>query len=181
MARIGLSKSQVKDVRDQLIAEGRYPSADAVRAALGNTGSKSTIHRYLKELESEGTEARAVREETERSLQTMIAQLADKLHNDAERRMRAITASYEQALRQKDAEIAELRDAIAMLSATLNGGAPAARAAQEQPPGFGHFDSLDVVARTGHHGISAFSIMLANDRSTLSDLGKIRPAGLKFN
>ena len=97
MARIGLSKSQVKDVRDQLIAEGRYPSADAVRAALGNTGSKSTIHRYLKELESEGTEARAVREETERSLQTMIAQLADKLHNDAERRMRAITASYEQA------------------------------------------------------------------------------------
>lgn len=77
--------------------------------------------------------------------------------------------------------IAELRDAIAMLSATLNGGAPAARAAQEQPPGFGHFDGLDVVARTGHHGISAFSIMLANDRSTLSDLGKIRPAGLKFN
>ena len=47
--------------RDQLIAEGRYPSADAVRAALGNTGSKSTIHRYLKELGGDASTACASR------------------------------------------------------------------------------------------------------------------------
>jgi hypothetical protein len=176
VARIGVSKSQVRQVRDQLIAEGRYPSADAARAALGNTGSKSTIHKYLKELESEGSEARSSRQDTERSLHTMIEQIADRLHSEADQRMHGVTASLEQALRQKDAEIAELRATVAMLFARLN--APAAEDAERA--GFGHFDSLALSSRSGPHGTSAFSIMLANDRSTLSDAGKIRTAGLKF-
>jgi len=183
VARIGLSKSQVQQVREQLIAEGRYPSADAVRVALGNTGSKSTIHKYLKELEGESTEARASRQDTERSLHAMIAQIADKLHSDAEQRMRAITASYEDALRQKDEEIAALREAIAVLSVRLNAPEPAARKPVVEPvrrAGFGHFDSLASASRSGQHGISAFSIMLDNDRSTLPDLSKLSPAGLKF-
>lgn len=37
-----------------LLAQGRYPSIDSVRIELGNTGSKATIHRYLKEIEEEG-------------------------------------------------------------------------------------------------------------------------------
>jgi Arc/MetJ-type ribon-helix-helix transcriptional regulator len=176
VARTGLSKSQVKQARDQLVAEGRYPSADAVRAALGNTGSKSTIHRYLKELESEGSEARASREETERSLHAMIEQIAEKLHSDAEFRTRAITASYEEMLRKKDAEIAALREAVAMLSICLNAPSPTAK----ELGGFGHFDSLAFGTRCGARDTSAFSIMLDNDRSTMPDLAKISPSGLKF-
>jgi hypothetical protein len=53
MARKGLTKSQVRATRDALLAEGRYPSVDAVRQALGDSGSKSTIHRFLKELRDE--------------------------------------------------------------------------------------------------------------------------------
>ena len=53
MARSGLYKSDVQRARDSLRAEGKNPSVDAVRVALGNTGSKTTIHRYLKELEEE--------------------------------------------------------------------------------------------------------------------------------
>ncbi|WP_434113382.1 DNA-binding protein [Paraburkholderia caffeinilytica] len=34
--------------RDALIAQGQHPSLDAIRIALGNTGSRTTIHRYLK-------------------------------------------------------------------------------------------------------------------------------------
>jgi hypothetical protein len=37
--------------RANLLAQGRYPSVDAIRIELGNTGSKSTIQRYLKEIE----------------------------------------------------------------------------------------------------------------------------------
>ena len=176
MARNGVSKSQVRQVRDQLIAEGRYPSADAARAALGNTGSKSTIHKYLKELESEDGDAGSSRQETGRSLHAMIEQLADRLHSEAGQRAHAVTAGLEHALRQKDAEIAELRATVAMLSARLH--APAAEGTERA--GFGHFDSLALSSRSGPHGTSAFSIMLANDRSTLSDASKIRPAGLKF-
>ena len=53
MARGGLYKSDVQKARDALRAQGKHPSVDAVRVALGNTGSKTTIHRYLKELEEE--------------------------------------------------------------------------------------------------------------------------------
>ena len=53
MARSGLYKSEVKKARDALIAQHKHPSVDTVRIALGNTGSKTTIHKYLKELEAE--------------------------------------------------------------------------------------------------------------------------------
>ncbi len=53
MARAGLNKFNVQQARDTLLARGINPSVDAVRVELGNTGSKTTIHRYLKELEAE--------------------------------------------------------------------------------------------------------------------------------
>ena len=53
MARGGIYKSEVVRARANLLAQGRYPSVDAIRVELGNTGSKSTIQRYLKEIEEE--------------------------------------------------------------------------------------------------------------------------------
>lgn len=53
MARSGISKFHVKQARDTLLAKGQNPSLDAIRMALGNTGSRTTIHRYLRELEAE--------------------------------------------------------------------------------------------------------------------------------
>ena len=35
MARAGLYKSQVKKARDMLVAQGKHPSVDAIRIALG--------------------------------------------------------------------------------------------------------------------------------------------------
>jgi hypothetical protein len=55
MARGGIYKSEVIRARTTLLSQGIYPSIDAVRQELGNTGSKATIHRYLKEIgEEEG-------------------------------------------------------------------------------------------------------------------------------
>lgn len=53
MARGGINKVLVRRARDALLARGERPSIDAVRTELGNTGSKSTIQRYLKELSAE--------------------------------------------------------------------------------------------------------------------------------
>ena len=53
MARAGIYKSEVVRARNNLLAMGRYPSIDAIRGELGDTGSKGTIHRYLKEIEEE--------------------------------------------------------------------------------------------------------------------------------
>ncbi|MCF5945237.1 DNA-binding protein, partial [Xanthomonas perforans] len=84
MARAGLYKGNVQKARDALLAQGKKPSVDAVRVALGNTGSKTTIHRYLRELEEEegGGPARSVA--VSEALQDLVARLATRLQEEAE-------------------------------------------------------------------------------------------------
>ncbi|CAH2795529.1 MAG: Tn4651 auxiliary cointegrate resolution protein T [uncultured Caballeronia sp.] len=82
MARIGLSRMDVKRARDALLA---HTSIDAIpiAIALGNTGSKTTIHRYLKELEDEGaplTRAGSLSD----AIQDLMARLAVRLHEEAQ-------------------------------------------------------------------------------------------------
>lgn len=178
MARNGLTKHQVRAIRDQLLAAGRYPSADAVRHALGDTGSKSTIHRYLKELAGEDPAGAARRDETEHALLSLVAQLADRLHADAEGSMGALLAERDRALRRKDEELAGLRRTVAALTArvaTLEGQGEAGTAAQApreravprsgRIEGFGDFGNLLSNSRSGHRDSSPFSILLAGGRS----------------
>ena len=80
MARAGVYLWDVKRARDLLVASGRNPSIDAVRAELGNTGSKTTIHKYLRELEAEERNDGASVSE---ALQKLVSQLAEQLQAEA--------------------------------------------------------------------------------------------------
>src|SRR5437868_10961064 len=62
MARGGINKAVVQKARDALLARGENPSIDAIRIELGNTGSKTTIHRYLKEIDTHDPRPDASRE-----------------------------------------------------------------------------------------------------------------------
>jgi hypothetical protein len=81
MARAGINKALVQDACDALRARGVHPSIDAVRVELGNTGSKSTIQRYLKELSERDPTARAVNLSDE--LLKYISSLAERLTEHA--------------------------------------------------------------------------------------------------
>jgi uncharacterized membrane protein YccC len=171
MARTGLTKQQVRDVRTRLLAAGRHPSADAVRQALGDTGSMSTIHRYLKELAGEDPAIAGQRDDTVRQLQALVERLADQLHADAERRMRALREEHERALRAKDEELAAMRARVGELEGQ---GAPARvrlerapRQAERGVKGFGNFGGLLSDSRCGRRDTSAFTIVLAGARSDL--------------
>lgn len=84
MARAGLNKHLVQQARDAIRARGQHPSLDAVRIELGNTGSKTTIHRYLKELdEEEGSRLDDVGLLSE-TLKEIVARLAARLHEEAQ-------------------------------------------------------------------------------------------------
>lgn len=87
MARAGVYKTEVQNARDSLIAQGKHPSVDAVRVALGNTGSKSTIHRYLKELEVDASTSPSSGAAISEALQTLVAQLAARLQEEADARI----------------------------------------------------------------------------------------------
>jgi chromosome segregation ATPase len=80
MARSGIYISDVKRARDSLIAQGLRPSIDAVRAALGNTGSKSTIHKYMRELDAEEG---AAGQPLSAAIQELVFQLAEQLEREA--------------------------------------------------------------------------------------------------
>ncbi|HQU81040.1 MAG TPA: DNA-binding protein [Azonexus sp.] len=108
MARAGIYKSEVVRARDNLLAMGRYPSIDAIRGELGNTGSKGTIHRYLKEIEEEEGGSTGTQVAVSEAIQDLSARLAERLHQEADQRLAAMTEKHK-------AEIAALNDAISTL------------------------------------------------------------------
>ncbi|MHC8381906.1 DNA-binding protein [Pseudomonas sp. LB3P14] len=82
MARGGINKALVHAARDALLARGLNPSIDLVRVELGNTGSKSTIQRYLKELNDSASAATSppVNEE----VLSLVNSLAERLIQQAQ-------------------------------------------------------------------------------------------------
>lgn len=79
MARGGINKAVVQKAREALLARGENPSIDAVRVALGNTGSKTTIHRYLRELEAHDPRPESSRERLSDELTTLVSQLLERV------------------------------------------------------------------------------------------------------
>lgn len=104
MARGGIYKSEVIRAREKLLAVGRYPSIDAVRQELGNTGSKATIHRYLKEIEEEEGGKTGSKVAISEALQDLVARLAERLNMEADARIADLTAKH-------TAELSEHRQA----------------------------------------------------------------------
>lgn len=108
MARTGLYKSEVEKARNSLIAQGRHPSVDAVRIALGNTGSKTTIHKYLKELEEENGGNVDRKTSISEALQDLVERLAGQLEAEASNRITELELRHSEKDRLHEAEIAAL-------------------------------------------------------------------------
>ena len=109
MARAGIYKSEVLRARDKLLAIGRNPSIDAVREELGNTGSKSTIHRYLKEIEEEEGPATGTRVAVSEAIQDLVGRLAARINEEAEERVTTAQARHTEQLSQHQQAAAALK------------------------------------------------------------------------
>jgi len=84
MARGGINKALVKLALQRLSAKGEHPSIDAIRIELGNTGSKTTISRYLAELNEESTSRLGGKTSLSDTLSEFVGNLAEQLHREAE-------------------------------------------------------------------------------------------------
>ncbi len=84
MARSGINKVLVMKAREALISRGENPSIDAIRVALGNTGSKSTIHRYLREIEEEKSAQLDDEALISKPINELVARLAAVLKQEAQ-------------------------------------------------------------------------------------------------
>lgn len=115
MARTGLYKSEVKKARDALIAQGKHPSVDAVRIELGNTGSKTTIHKYLKELEEEDGGADGRKTSISEALQDLVERLAAGLQDEANAQVETLRTEHAEKERQHAAALSAAREEIERL------------------------------------------------------------------
>lgn len=113
MARGGINKAVVQQARQVLIARGEYPSIDAVRIELGNTGSKTTIHRYLKELEGVKPAALQGTPSLSDTLAKLVAQLAEQLQEEADARVEQAEASFNEQREQLEAQLQLAQQALA--------------------------------------------------------------------
>lgn len=108
MARAGINKALVQQARDALLARGKRPSIEAVRIELGNTGSKSTIQRFLKELASEEPRPQTIclSEELQTVINNFISDIAERLTTEAQDSVAADRARLE----RQEAAYAHQRD-----------------------------------------------------------------------
>ena len=138
MARGGLYKSDIQKARDTLRAQGKHSSVDAVRVALGNTGFKTTIHRYLKELEEEEGQGLGAKVAVSDALQDLVGRLAARLHEEAEsvvteaqQRFTAQLQERTQALEHAQQEAAALSTQLQRTETTLHDEKTAHTATQQ--------------------------------------------------
>ena len=94
MARGGINKALVQKARESLLARGEHPSIDAVRAELGNTGSKTTIHRYLKELDDSDPLQSGTPKALSEELGELVSRLAARLQEEAGSALKAAEAAF---------------------------------------------------------------------------------------
>ena len=119
MARGGVNKAVVQIARTAILARGEHPSIDAVRIEMGNTGSKTTIHRYLKELDESDTRRGVSHAELEDELAELVARLAHRLQVQAQEPIDRAQAHYEQLKNQLQDELSEAQQALAVLQQQL--------------------------------------------------------------
>lgn len=123
MARAGINKAVVQKARQSLLAKGINPSIDAVRTALGNTGSKTTISRYLKEIEARAPKPDSTSESLSKELSALVASLVSRMQEEGTESLVQAQADFnEQRLsleREAVARQAELENLTQHIS-TLN-------------------------------------------------------------
>ena len=131
MARAGLTRSAVKRAGDALVAQGQNPSIDAIRIALGNTGSKTTIHRYLKELEEEEGTSLTRTASLSDAIQDLVARLAARLHEEAQALVDQQASASATQRQQVQTEMAKLAMELTTLQAQFTAAAAALSSEQD--------------------------------------------------
>jgi hypothetical protein len=108
MARGGINRAVVQTARLALLARGEHPSIDAVRVEMGNTGSKTTIHRYLKELYDSDSRTTGT-PDISQELTELVARLAQRLESQAQDIADQARARCDEELQKKSSEMAQLQ------------------------------------------------------------------------
>jgi len=111
MARGGVNKAVVQAARLAILARGENPSIDAVRIEMGNTGSKTTIHRYLKELDGGPERVEDTSEPIDDELASLVSRLAQRLKEQAQEPIDQAREQFDRQRKALETQLNEAREA----------------------------------------------------------------------
>jgi DNA repair exonuclease SbcCD ATPase subunit len=117
MARGGINKALVHAARNALLGRGLHPSIDLVRVELGNTGSKSTIQRYLKELNS--VTDKPLPPAVDEEILSFVASLAQRLTQNAQSAVEEERGQLDRQQLNYAQERSQLRERLEQSLATI--------------------------------------------------------------
>lgn len=109
MARGGINLVLVRKAREALLSRGQNPSIDAVRIELGNTGSKTTIQRFLKEIESHDPRPSASPSRLSDELTEMVGRMLARLLEEGNEALAHERSAFEVERKAMKAEISTLQ------------------------------------------------------------------------
>ncbi|MCK9712299.1 DNA-binding protein [Pseudomonas syringae pv. syringae] len=113
MARGGINKAVVQKARHALLARGINPTIDKVRAELGNTGSNTTISRYLRELESVEPSAESTGKKLGGQLTSIVESLLNQLLEEGAQAADSARAEFDIERATSQALVADLQAELA--------------------------------------------------------------------
>lgn len=119
MARSGINKALVLRAIESLIEKGKKPTIDSVRSELGDTGSKSTIHRFMSEIDEENTLKRVSKSPLSEPIGALVSRLADTLKEEANIELEEQKVLFEKASSEQTKVINKHETTIAQLEAKL--------------------------------------------------------------
>lgn len=119
MARGGINKALVSNARETLISRGENPSIDAIRVELGNTGSKSTIHRYLREIEEEASARLDDETLLSQPIKELVGRLASVLRQEAQSLVEEHQTKNQSQVRSLTDRLQELENSLGNTNNTL--------------------------------------------------------------
>ncbi|WP_019603363.1 DNA-binding protein [Teredinibacter turnerae] len=120
MARGGVNKALVSKARETLVSRGENPSIDAIRVELGNTGSKSTIHRYLREIEEEASARLDDEALLSQPIKELIGRLASALKQEAQAAIDESQSKHQHQVQSLTGRIQELEHSLAAINKTFS-------------------------------------------------------------
>lgn len=109
MARGGINLALVRKAREALLSRGQNPSIDAIRIELGNTGSKTTIQRYLKEIGAYDPRPTASPSRLSDELTELVGKMLERLLEEGNEALAHERAAFELERKAMKAESSTLK------------------------------------------------------------------------
>ena len=117
MGRIGITYEQVAQAAETILMEGQNPTIHRVRASLGDTGSITTINKYLNQWKSEKLVSNSIQQTTKAMPTNPVTQAADQLwqqlinkaHDTAQEEIDAVKEDYQLQIEGLNAEKKQLK------------------------------------------------------------------------